>query len=106
MTTSLKTTLNEQFSIQRSTTEYAVYMCFIMTACSLIKNFARFSAFFILGNCLVLVIIATVIVHSVSQLADSGVAETAQPIKLHGILPMAGVSILTYEGIGVVMPIM
>lgn len=80
-------------------------VCF-MTPVAWARNFAKFSFTYMLGNFLVLVVVTMLVAQSLKQLVAEGPSETVETWNESGFLPMVGFAIYSYEGIGLVMPIM
>ena len=86
------------------------YICFclwlILIPIAWVRNISKFSFTFLIGN---LCIITTVIVVSAYLYVDfrrDGFGPGIEPMNYKSYWSMVGFSVYTYEGIGVVMPIM
>lgn len=75
MIASLKTTVNTSLNIETSSALFAVLLVCVMTPVAWVRNFAKFSFTYILGNILVLVIVVVCSWQSVSQIASQGVSD-------------------------------
>jgi len=106
MMSSLKTTFDSTFGFDSDLKIYGFALFCVMTPVAWVRNFAKFSFTFVMGNILILVVILMVMTQSSFQLYDNGIAEGIELVKVDGILPMVGFAIYGFEGIGVVMPIM
>lgn len=64
LTTSLKTTVDSTFMVNSHKEIYAVMLVFVMTPVAWVRNFAKFSFTYFLGNVLVLFVVIILIAQS------------------------------------------
>ncbi len=77
-----------------------------MTPVAWVRNFAKFSWTFMFGNFLIVVVVITFTILCIIQIVNFGIDPTVVGINHEGLMPMLGFAIYSFEGIGVVMPIM
>jgi len=104
---SWKTSVTSLFGIETEIFPYAITILIIYTSISWVRDLAKFSFAFILGVVLIIITTVYVIAYSGWMIAEQGGAgEGVVFLNEAGYLSTLGFTIYSYEGIGVVMPIM
>lgn len=104
---SCKTTVDSLFSTESNVAYYCITICVICTFLSWVRNLAKFSFTFLLGNILVLITICYVLGYAINLIRQNhGVVPGAAFLNPSGYISTLGITIYCYEGIGIVMPVM
>mmetsp|Transcript_28543 Transcript_28543/g.20625 ORF Transcript_28543/g.20625 Transcript_28543/m.20625 type:complete len:137 (+) Transcript_28543:1004-1414(+) len=85
---------------------YASVCLVIMSLTAWVRQIAKFSFAFLLGNVLLLLVYIVISSFSINQLNNYGVQQGVEAINEDSYLVTLGFMIYCFEGIGVVMPIM
>lgn len=104
---SFKITVDTLFSVDSNPWIYGGVIVLIYTPISWVRNIAKFSFTFMLGNILILMAVLFVSVYCCMVLArQDGIAEGVKLINENEYLTAVGMSVYCFEGIGIVMPVM
>ena len=104
---SFKITVDTLFSVDSSPWYYGALIVVIYTPISWVRNIAKFSFTFMLGNLLILLAILFVSVYCCMVISrQDGLAEGVKFVNENDYLSALGMSIYCFEGIGIVMPVM
>lgn len=104
---SLKTTVDTTFETDSSIWYYATLVFLIYTPLAWVRNISKFSFTFLIGNLLIVATVLLILYFAFDLLFTQGGGGPGL-VKFNetGYLTMIGFSVYTFEGIGVVMPIM
>lgn len=96
----------KQYGYEPNSHAIALFIVVVYTLLAWVRKIEKFSFVFFLGNFLILIGCTVVVVFCIERLEQFGVAEGPVPINYLEYWNMIGFSIYTFEGIGVVMPIL
>lgn len=94
------------FGFEISKLFICILIILIYTPISWVRKIEKFSFAFIFGNLLILLSCIVITSFCSNMIMSKGAATGFVPINYLSCLEMVGFSVYTYEGIGVVMPIM
>ena len=104
---SCRGTIDNLFSVESSIAFYIIAVCIIYTLLSWVRNLAKFSFTFIVGNVLIIVAVIYVCVFAGKLFGEQGgKGPDLEFINTAGYMNTLGFSIYCYEGIGIVMPVL
>lgn len=103
---SMQSSVNEMFNINTHRWPYGVALLICWTGFSWVRDIAKFSFSYLIGNLLLLLTVIVVSVDASTKINSDGIAQGLEPINSEGYLSTIGFCIYAFEGIGVVMPIM
>lgn len=98
--------VDQLFGLDTPSWCYAIGLVTVLTPLAWVRDIKRFSFTFLLGNCLLIATITTVIVNGSSALSENGPAPDLVAFNQKNFLSCIGYCIFAFEGIGVVMPVM
>ena len=78
----------------------------LLTMMAWVRNIAKFSFIFLFANTLIFCAIIIIITYSSVKIHADGISPDVVPLNTKGMWSMVGFSIYTYEGIGILMPVM
>jgi len=100
-------TFDQLFDIDSNPWIYGSIIICIYAPIAWVRNIAKFSFTFMLGNLLILMAVAFVTVYCFMTMArQDGIAPDVKFINTDSYLSALGMSVYCFEGIGIVMPIM
>ena len=104
---SLKSTIDGIYGIETNPLIYMIGIICILTPIAWVRDIAKFSFTFMIGNFMILLTVIVVSTYCFSQISEQGgLGPGIQAFDQAGYLTTVGFAIYTYEGIGVIMPIM
>ena len=104
---SCRSTIDHFFDVESNVVYYVIVIVIMNTSLSWVRNLANFSFTFIFGNFLIILTIIFVTVHASKIMGEQGgKGPNIEFINTAGVMNTLGFSIYSYEGIGIVMPIM
>lgn len=102
-----KNTFDVLFDLDSNLWVYGLIIFCIYTPISWVRNIAKFSVTYLLGNLLILLAVLFVSVYCGMTInRQDGIGEGIKFINENEYLGAVGMSIYCFEGIGIVMPIM
>ena len=106
MIASNKTTIDSLFSVDSNLIYYCMAVCICCTLLSWVRNLAKFSFTFMVGNLLILITTLYVTGYASKMLTAEGAGPGTVFFNPVGYMGTLGISVYCYEGIGIVMPVM
>lgn len=103
---SLRTTVEVQTGYETPNWPYFIGICLILTCLSWVEDIKKFSATFLVGNLLILSTVIAVSGYCFWTIADKGPGAGIVPYNPAGFWTTVGFVIYSYEGIGIVMPVL
>ena len=103
---SIKSTVDSLFQLETSMMPYAIAVCIIFSTISWVRDLAKFSFTFIVGNILIITAVIFVTVQANKLMGEQNGTGPDFNFINSDFLTTLGFSIYTYEGIGIVMPVM
>lgn len=85
---------------------YFTVICIILTLIAWVEDIKRFSITFLVGNLLIMLTIITVSIYCVFQISANGPGPNLVAYDPSGFWATVGFAIYSYEGIGIVMPVL
>ena len=101
-----KMTIDTLWGIETNIWVYGAIIIAVFIPFSWVRNIGKFSFTFMLGNLLVLMAVLFVSVYCCMLINRDGIGEDIKFINPDGYQSAIGMAIFSYEGIGIVMPIM
>jgi len=103
---SCKSTVDSLFGVDSSSVTYLIAVVVIYSLLSYVRNLAKFSFTFMVGNFLIVLTVIYVMVYAGKMLGENGPGPDIHFFEASGYLNTLGFTIYVYEGIGIVMPVM
>lgn len=104
---SLKSTIDSVFETQTKRSTYAIILVAILIPVSWVRDIGRFSFAFMIGNLIIVLTLAVVVYFCLETFTHQGaLGPDIAFFNPQGYLTTVGFAIYSFEGIGVVMPIM
>ena len=102
----MQTTIDYQTGVETSAWPYLITICIILTLISWVEDIKKFSATFLVGNLLIFGTIITVSCYCIYEISHNGPGPGLVAYDSSGVWSTIGFAIYSYEGIGIVMPVM
>lgn len=103
----MQSTVNAQFNVETATWPYFVGVLAVLTPIAWVEDIKKFSFTFLVGNLLILLTLVTVSGYCVWLMADQGGLGPPVPAyRPDAFWATVGFAIYSYEGIGIVMPVL
>ena len=104
---SLRTTVNVQMGIETNIWPYFFFAIIVLTLIAWVEDIKKFSATFLIGNLLIFGTVTTVSIYCFWLLNEQdGPGPDIVPYNPMGFWATVGFAIYSYEGIGIVMPVL
>ena len=103
---SMRTTVNVQFGVDSASWPYFMTICIILTLIAWVEDIKKFSITFLVGNILIFITIITVSAYCIWLLNTEGLGPGLEASNPSSFWATVGFVIYSYEGIGIVMPIL
>ena len=103
---SMQTSVNQLFDLDTTQFLYCGLLICALTPIAWVRDIARFSFSFLIGNMLIVLALVVVTAYCSWLIAVNGLSENIEAFNGNGYLSVVGFSLYAYEGIGFVMPIM
>ena len=98
--------MNVRFGLETGIWIYAFFAIIVLTLLAWVEDIKKFSMTFLFGNLLILSTVIAVSIYCCQQLYEDGHGPDIVPYNPMGFWATVGFAIYSYEGIGIVMPIL
>lgn len=85
---------------------WGVSLLVLLSLLAWVRNIANFSFTFLFANVAMFTVVLCIMIYSMVHIYNQGLAEHLQLVNTSNMWSMVGFSIFTYEGIGILMPVM
>ena len=103
---SMKSTIDTAWQINSNPLVYALGIIVVLSPLAWERNIAKFAFTFLIGVCLLALATIVVAVYASDKIMADGLGPDIRAYRPEGALTFLGMAIYSFEGIGIVMPVM